>query len=101
MRTALQQEKKIAVCYNGSKYKVQEALGWIPTEFALLKNEELIKLDEDMEYMKVGLDKLKQRLFSGENQLSGGKEHCVDFSSNNMAGIDRSSGGHSRACRLL
>ena len=62
IRTALQQEKKIAVCYNGSKFKVQEALGWIPTEFAALKSEELIKLDEDMEYMVVGLGKLKKRL---------------------------------------
>ena len=62
IRTALQQKKKIAVCYNGSKYKVQEALAWIPTDFAHLKNEELIKLDEDMEYMVVGLGKLKQRL---------------------------------------
>ena len=60
--TALEQKKKIAVCYNGSKYKVQEALAWIPTEFARLKDEELIKLDEDMEYMVVGLGKLKQRL---------------------------------------
>ena len=41
---------------------MQEALGWIPTDFAHLKNEELIKLDEDMEYMVVGLGKLKQRL---------------------------------------
>lgn len=60
--TALQQEKKIVVCFNGSKYKVQEALGWIPTDYARLKNEVLIKLDEDMEYMVVGLGKLKQRL---------------------------------------
>ena len=62
IRTALQQKKRIAVCFNGSKYTVQEALAWIPTEFEPLKNDELIKLDEDMEYMVVGLGKLKQRL---------------------------------------
>ena len=62
IRTALQQKKKIAVCYNGSKYKVQEALAWIPTEFARLRDEEVIMLHEDNEFMEVGLRKLKQRL---------------------------------------
>ena len=59
MKTAIQHEKQIAVCFNGSKYKVQEALKWIPDEFAHLTNNELIKLDEDNEYMKVSLEKLR------------------------------------------
>uniref|UniRef100_A0A7S0LBD4 Uncharacterized protein n=1 Tax=Coccolithus braarudii TaxID=221442 RepID=A0A7S0LBD4_9EUKA len=62
MRTAVKLEKKIALCWNGAKFKVQEALGWIPDEFAHLKSAELIKLDEDHEYMQVGLAKLKKRL---------------------------------------
>ena len=62
MRTAIQQGKKIALCFNGSKYKVQDALGWIPAEFAHLKEDELIKLDEDNEFMQVSLNKLKSRV---------------------------------------
>ena len=59
MKTAIQHEKQIAVCFNGSKHKVQEALGWIPEEFAHLKNNELIKLDEDDEFMKTSLQKIR------------------------------------------
>ena len=59
MKTAIQHEKQIAVCFNGSKYKVQEALGWIPTQFAHLMDNELIKLDEDNEFMTVSLEKLR------------------------------------------
>ena len=62
MCTAIQLGKKIALCFNGSKFKVQEALGWIPAEFAHLKADELIKLDEDNEYMEVGLKKLRSRV---------------------------------------
>ena len=62
MRTAMQHEKKIALCYNGSKFKVQEALGWIPAEFASLKSDELIMLHEDNEFMQIGLGKIQRRL---------------------------------------
>ena len=34
-----------------------------------VKNEELIKLDEDMAYMVIGLDKLKQRLKATSSRL--------------------------------
>ena len=62
IRTALRQEKEIAICFNGSKYKVQEALAWIPTDLAHLKSEELIMLHEDNEFMEIGLGKIKKRL---------------------------------------
>jgi len=62
VRTAIQQKKKIAVCFNGSKYKVQEALGWIPAEFSHLKNDELIMLHEDDEFMQIGLNKIRKRV---------------------------------------
>ena len=64
IRTAMQQEKKIAVCFNGSKHKVQDALGWIPDVLANLKSEELIMLHEDNEFMETSLNKLKLRLGS-------------------------------------
>ena len=59
MKTAIQHKKQIAVCFNGSKFKVKEALGWIPEEFAHLRTNELIKLDEDNEFMTVSLEKLR------------------------------------------
>ena len=62
MQTAIAQQKPIAVCFNGSKFKVQDALSWIPAEFAQLKADELIMLHEDNEFMQVGLKKLKARL---------------------------------------
>ena len=62
IQTALRMSKKLVVCFNGSKFKIQEALNWIPEEYIFLKNDELIKLDEDNEYMQIGLDKVIKRL---------------------------------------
>lgn len=62
LKTAILNSKKIVVCFNGSKFKIQEALSWILYEFNYLKNNELIKLDEDNEYMKIGLEKVYKRL---------------------------------------
>ena len=64
LNTAMKHEKQIAVCFNGSKYQVQEALAWIPKEYACLMNDELIKLDEDNEFMEVSLKKLNDRLLN-------------------------------------
>ena len=62
LQTAIQMSKKIVICFNGTKFKIQEALNWIPKEYHFLKNDELIKLDEDNEYMQIGLDKVIKRL---------------------------------------
>tara|TARA_E500000178_G_scaffold279695_1_gene279561 strand:- start:7584 stop:8240 length:657 start_codon:yes stop_codon:yes gene_type:complete len=62
LNTAIKMEKKIVVCFNGNKYKIQEALRWIPNSFDFLKNDEIIKLDEDNEYMQIGIDKIYKRL---------------------------------------
>ena len=62
LKTALKYSKKIALCFNGSKFKIQEALQWIPEIFSHLKQDEIIKLDEDNEYMQVGIHKLHKRL---------------------------------------
>ena len=62
LKTAIKYSKKIALCFNGSKFKIQEALQWIPEVFNYLKQDEIIKLDEDNEYMQVGLNKLCKRL---------------------------------------
>jgi len=62
LQTAIHMSKKIVICFNGSKFKIQEALNWIPKEYLFLKNDELIKLDEDNEYMKIGLEKVIKRL---------------------------------------
>lgn len=62
LNTAMKHEKQIAVCFNGSKFQVQDALAWIPEQYAYLKNDELIKLDEDNEFMEVSLKKLNDRL---------------------------------------
>jgi len=62
MRTAIEEHKPIAVCFNGSKFKVQDALKWIPAELASLKNSELIMLHEDDEFMHVALLKVQKRL---------------------------------------
>ena len=62
LKTAIKYSKKIALCFNGSKFKIQEALQWIPEVFSYLKRDEIIKLDEDNEYMQVGIEKLKKRL---------------------------------------
>ena len=64
LNTAMKHEKQIAVCFNGSKFQVQEALAWIPKEYAWLMNDELIKLDEDNEFMEVSLKKLNDRLLN-------------------------------------
>ena len=66
IKTAIKYSKKIALCFNGSKFKIQEALQWVPEVFSYLKQDEIIKLDEDNEYMQVGLQKLHKRL---KNQL--------------------------------
>ena len=62
LETAVKYSKKIVICFNGSKFKIQEALSWIPDEYSYLKNDELIKLDEDNEYMQIGLLKVYKRL---------------------------------------
>ena len=62
LQTAIRMSKKLVICFNGSKFKIQEALSWIPEEYLFLKNDELIKLDEDNEYMQIGLDKVIKRL---------------------------------------
>ena len=62
MRTAIDKRKPIATCFNGSKFRVQDALKWIPAEFSQLKRDELIMLHEDREFMLVALKKLQKRL---------------------------------------
>lgn len=62
LKTALEEEKQVALCFNGSKYKVEEALKWVPEQHAGLKKDELITLHEDDEYMQVALGKMRLRL---------------------------------------
>ena len=56
---------KVALCFNGSMFKVGEALGWLPAEFEELKKDELIMLHEDSEFLSVALKKLKARVDTG------------------------------------
>ena len=46
MHTALTQGKRILVVWNQSKFKVQEALEWIPAELGRLKSNELLPIQE-------------------------------------------------------
>ena len=62
LNTAINNKKKIVICFNGNKYKIQEAISWITDEYSFLKNKEIIKLDEDHEYMTVGIEKIHKRL---------------------------------------
>ncbi len=64
LKTAILNSKKIVLCFNGSKFKIQESLNWIINEYNYLKNDELIKLDEDNEYMKIGLEKVCKRFYN-------------------------------------
>ena len=56
---------KVALCFNGSMFKVGEALGWLPAEFEELKKDELIMVHEDSEFLSVALKKLKARVDTG------------------------------------
>ena len=78
LRTAIREGMRIATCFNGSKHTVQEALAWIPAEFAQLRQDELIKLDEDIEFMEVALQKIRKRL-SGKDQSSRQSNIVVDM----------------------
>ena len=49
MHTALSQGKRILVSWNQSKFKVQEALEWIPPELSMLKSSELLPIQEDIQ----------------------------------------------------
>jgi hypothetical protein len=49
MHTALSQGKRILVTWNQSKFKVQEALEWIPPELSMLKSSELLPIQEDIQ----------------------------------------------------
>ena len=52
MHTALSQGKRVLVVFNQSKFRVQDALGWIPPELSVLKNNELLPIQEDMQMAK-------------------------------------------------
>ena len=52
MHTALSQGKHILVVWNQSKFMVQDALGWIPPELSVLKNNELLPIQEDIQMAK-------------------------------------------------
>jgi len=54
--------KQIIICYNGSKFKVAEALQWIPT-IEQLRESDCIQMPEDSEYLVVGLKQLRQAEF--------------------------------------
>ena len=49
MHTALSQDKRILVVWNQSKFRVQDALGWIPPELSMLKSNELLPIQEDIQ----------------------------------------------------
>ena len=49
MHTALSQDKRILVVFNQSKFRVQDALGWIPPELGMLKSNELLPIQEDIQ----------------------------------------------------
>ena len=49
MHTALSQGKRILVVFNQSKSRVQDALGWIPPELGMLKSNELLPIQEDIQ----------------------------------------------------
>jgi hypothetical protein len=62
IRKAIVERKKIVLCLQfGSKFKVQEALGWLPVEFSGLKSDELVMLHEDDDFMQVTINKLRSR----------------------------------------
>ena len=52
MHTALSQGKRVLVVWNQSKFAVQDALGWIPPELSVLKNNELLPIQEDIQMAK-------------------------------------------------
>jgi hypothetical protein len=52
MHTALSKGKRVLVAWNQSKFKVQEALGWIPLELEVLKSNELLPIMEDIQMAK-------------------------------------------------
>ena len=49
MHTALSEGKPILVVFNQSKFRVQDALGWIPPELSMLKSDELLPIQEDIQ----------------------------------------------------
>ena len=52
MHTALSKGKQVLVVWNQSKFMVQDALGWIPPELSVLKNNELLPIQEDIQMAK-------------------------------------------------
>ena len=52
MHTALSQGKQVLVVWNQSKFAVQDALGWIPPELSVLKTNELLPIQEDIQMAK-------------------------------------------------
>ena len=52
MHTALSQGKRVLVVWNQSKFAVQDALGWIPPELSVLKTNELLPIQEDIQMAK-------------------------------------------------
>jgi hypothetical protein len=49
MHTALSKRKPILAVFNQSKFRVQDALGWIPPELGMLKSNELLPIQEDIQ----------------------------------------------------
>ena len=49
MHTALSQDKRILVVWNQSKFRVKDALEWIPPELSMLKSSELLPIQEDIQ----------------------------------------------------
>ena len=52
MHTALTQGKPVLVVWNQSKFMVQHALGWLPPELKMLKNNEFLPIQEDIQMAK-------------------------------------------------
>ena len=52
MHTALSKGKRVLVMWNQSKFTVQHALGWIPPELSMLKTNQLLPIQEDIQMAK-------------------------------------------------
>lgn len=59
MHTALSEGKRILVVWNQSKFTVQQALAWIPSELSMLTSNELLPIMEDIQMATPCVDRLR------------------------------------------
>ena len=76
MFTAIDLGKPIICVFNETRFKVQDALGWIPPDLNDLKNIEFLPIHEDIQMAKPCIERIlnnKKQPFSGTKPMVIGK----------------------------